>query len=154
MMLNISNTITTSMSHKETSAWITLIALGIAAFSYFSFVWSQSSGLSALIAPSFPALLKYSITLIVLLVGLHILSAIVYAKEADQPMDEREKQIEIKASHHAGVVLGVLVVAAMVQYLSTHIDNGNFLFYAVLASLVISQLFESLLTVFYHRRGI
>ena len=142
------------MSYRETSAWITVIALGFASWSYFSFVVNQSAGLDALVAPSLPALINYTITLISVLVLLHITSAIIYRKTVDRALDEREKLIEIKASHYAGILLGVLVVAALVHTLLNPLIDSHFLFYAVLASVIVSQLCESVLKIYYHRRGI
>ena len=141
------------MSFREKSSWITLLALFIVSWSYFSLLWARSNGLQALASPNLPDLIHYTVSFIVLLVVLHIVSAALSPKELSEAPDERERLIEVRASHYAGLALGVFVVFGLVQFLISPFDQGNLLFYTIMAGLIVSQLVESFLIIFYHRRG-
>ena len=142
------------MSFREKSSWITLLALSTVSWSYFSLLWAQSNGLRALASPNLPDLIHYTVSFIVLLVVLHIVSATLSPKDINEAPDERERLIEVKASHFAGLALGVFVVFGLVQFLVSPFDQGNLLFYTIMVGLIVSQLVESFLIIFYHRRGL
>ncbi len=74
-----------------------------------------------------------------------------FSREAGAPADERERQFIVKASHHAGVVLGVGVVSALFHYLVMR--SGDTLFHMIVFSLLVSTVAEYALQIFYFRRG-
>ena len=70
----------------------------------------------------------------------HIVIALMAPKEASASLDERERQLAVRAGHHSGLVFGAGVIPSLALYLFSY--NGNLLFYCVFGSLMISQLVE------------
>lgn len=128
------------MAFQEKSAWIMTLALLFGGLFYFGLVLSISNDIGQLAPPLLPLVVIYTIILIVLAVIGHILIAIRTPKEADAPLDERDRRINERAGHRSGYVIGFGVIISLGLYLFT--SNGDLLFYAVFASLMLSAVAE------------
>lgn len=137
------------MSFKEKSAWLMLLALGIATTLYTYSVVIISKEIGELVPPIMPSLIAYTVILVIISVVGHIVLALLSPKEANNSTDEREKIIFARAGSAASFVMGFCVVTSLGIYLFTY--NGHLLFYTVFGSLILSQLFEYVAQIFYFR---
>jgi len=140
------------MAFREKSAWIMVAALLLSGVLYGQAVLSLSADLGGLVPPNLPLVLTYTIVLLAIAVAGHVAAAISSYREADAPMDERERRIVERAAHLASYVLGAGVVLALGLYLFT--QQGHLLFYVVFASLMLSNLAEYALQILLFRRSV
>lgn len=140
------------MSFQEKSAWVMSIALigggGVCLLAIFS-AWSKSG---QLLSPGLPLIVVFTVFLILVAIIGHIIAAVSAPDEANAPLDEREEQIMVRAGHYSAYVLGAGVVLSLGHYLV--LGSGDLLFYTVLSSLVLSQLVEYLIQIFYFRTSV
>ena len=137
------------MAFQEKSAWVMLLALLVSALFYVSIVAAMSEGLGHLASPGLSTLVGYTIVLVAICAIGHIVIAIFAVKDADAPLDEREKIIVQRAAHLSSYVLGAGVIMALILFL--FFKNGNLLFYAVFMSLILAQIVEYTLHIFFYR---
>lgn len=137
------------MSFHEKSAWIMSVALAMASVFYLRLVAAASAGLGELAPPILPAIIKFTVAMVILAIVGHVIIAIFAPKEADAPLDEREQQIMTRAGNIAGYVLGAGVITSLGIYLFTY--DGHLLFYGVFAGLIVSQLAEYLVQILLYR---
>ena len=128
------------MTFNQKSAWIMLLALLVSGLGYAGAVVNLSADLGRLAPPSVPLLIKFTVALILISVVGHALIAALRPGEASDRLDEREKRVHDKAGNWSGVVFGIGVIAALVNYLA--FGSGDLLFYGVFASLFVAQLAE------------
>ena len=140
------------MPFHEKSAWIMSFALIAGGLFYFLPVLSGWSGSGQLASPLMPHLVAYTVCIVVIAVVGHIVIVALAPKDADVPVDEREKLIFDRAGHYSSYVLGVGALLSLGLYLLS--GNGDLLFYAVFASLIASQLAEYLLQIVFYRTSI
>ena len=140
------------MTFHEKSAWIMTFALLVGGFFYVLTVVSMSSGLGTLAPPVIPTVVIYTVILIVLAIVGHLLAAVFSPADADEAADERQRRIVDRAGHLSAYVLGVGTLFALGLYLWSH--DGNLMFYVLFASLMLSQLFEYVVQIVLHRRGV
>ncbi|MBT8106558.1 MAG: hypothetical protein HKN65_12775 [Woeseiaceae bacterium] len=140
------------MTFHEKSAWIMAFALSIGGLFYAVTVLSMSSGLGALAPPLIPTVVIYTVILVVLAIIGHIVAVAFAPEDADEATDERERRIIDRSGHLSAYVLGAGVLFALGLYLWSY--NGNLMFYALFASLMLSQLFEYVVQIALHRRGV
>lgn len=137
------------MPFHEKSAWIMSVSLLLGGAFYCAVVGSLSAELGRLAPPNLPTVVIYTVILTILAVVGHIIAAIAAPKEANGPLDERERRITDRAGHLSSYILGLGVLLALTAYLFSY--DGNLLFYGVFASLMLSQLGEYALQIFYYR---
>ena len=137
------------MSFREKSAWIMSAALIAGGLIYFLPVVSAWTGSGQLPSPLLPQLVTYTVCLVAIAIVGHIVITALAPKEADAPVDEREKLIFDRAGHYSSYVLAAGVLVSLGAYLL--FANGDLLFYIVFASLVTSHLAEYLFQIFYYR---
>ena len=140
------------MSFHEKSAWVMALALLLGGMFYFAALVSASSGLGRLAAPVLPPLLVLTIGLAVLSIIGHVAIAVMAPRDANTPPDEREWKIFHRAGYLAWYVSVTGVILSLGLYLFT--DDGNLLFYCVLASLMLSQMVEYVLQIVFHRTSV
>lgn len=133
------------MSFREKSAWTMAAVMLVAGIFY---AWLVSHGAEA---PVMGPLIPYVLLVIVLSVAVQIVLAIASPREAQAAADEREKQIIWRAGHLSGVVLTIGVIASGAVYV-LH-PFGNMLFHHMLGALIVAQIAEYLLQIYYLRRG-
>ncbi len=140
------------MSFQEKSAWVMSLALLVGGVFYFGVVASVSSEAGELAAPLVRVVATYTAILVILAIIGHIAIAVMTPKEADAPLDERERRIFDRAGHISGVVFGFGVVTSLGYYLYS--QNGDALFYLVFASLMIGQLAEYAIRIYLYRTAV
>jgi hypothetical protein len=128
------------MAFHERSAWIMSFALLLGGIFYFGVVVRISAEIGHLVPPMLPLVAAYTVILVAVAIAGHIVIALMAPKEANAPLDERERQLTVRAGHHSGVVFGAGVLMSLGLYLFSY--NGNLLFYCVFGSLMISQIVE------------
>lgn len=128
------------MPFREKSAWIMsflLAALGAAYFYVVATIWSESGQLAA---PMMPLVIAYTVCLSALAIIGHIAIALVAPRDANASADERERRIFQRAGHYSSYFFAAGVVLSLGSYLV--VRNGDLLFYAVFASLMLGQIME------------
>lgn len=136
------------MAFQEKSAWIMSISLLASGIFYFTTVISMS-GSGQLVPPNVPVLIVYTVILTVIVVIGHIVIALSALSEANAKLDERERRIFDRAGHLSGNVFGVGIIASLLLFLLTR--NGDLLFYTAFGSLILGQLLEYLMQIFFYR---
>ncbi|NVK89393.1 MAG: hypothetical protein HWE13_14750 [Gammaproteobacteria bacterium] len=138
------------MSFQEKSAWAMILALTLAGAIYFSSVIHLSLEIGEIIPPLLPSLVIYTVIVVAMAAGSHIVIALLNPKEANAKLDERERAIFDRAGHWSGVVLGFGVVMALGWYLFSY--DGHLMFYAILLTLMVAQLIEYFLRIAFYKR--
>jgi hypothetical protein len=128
------------VAFHEKSAWIMSAALLVGGIFYFGIVARISSSIGQLVPPIFPLVGVYTAILVVIAIAGHVVIALLTPKEANAPLDERERLLTVRAGHYSGLVFGAGVIMSLGLYLVSY--DGNLLFYCVFGSLMISQLVE------------
>lgn len=140
------------MTFTEKSAWVMSLALLVAGGIY---IWAMSSAWTAL-GEAPPPNIGFAIILTVPLVALAILGHAVAALgnplNASEPEDERDRRIVWRAGNLSGALLGAIIVMTICAFAVW--NNGNLIFHALVLGLVISQLAEYALTIWFYRRGV
>ncbi|MDV6315310.1 hypothetical protein [Idiomarina sp. HP20-50] len=137
------------MPFHEKSAWLMALVLLVSSLFYFgAIVYMSPEG--GIAPPTLPVLIVYTIFLVVLTVLGQIILAITSIKDASKRIDERERRIFEKAGAISSSILASGTVLALFLFLLTY--NGSLLFYTVFGSLIVAQLAEYFLQIyFYHR---
>ena len=138
------------MSFQEKSSWIMLAILVILGTVYFYLVGAMSSQ-GHLAVPNIPILILFTIGIIVFATIGHLFIALHSPKDANEKLDERDKQIAYRSSYFSGGLFGFLVITSLILYLLFR--SGEILFYTIFASLIISQLFEYTIKIYLYRRA-
>lgn len=140
------------MTFSEKSAWVMSFALIVSGTLYSWAVVSAWQALGQAPPPNigFPIILTVPIVAIAIL-G-HAFAAIGNPSNANEPEDERARQIVWRAGNLSGALLGFFVVMMICAFAIW--NNGNQIFHALVLSLVLSQLAEYVLTIWFYRRGI
>jgi uncharacterized membrane protein len=102
--------------------------------------------------PTLPIIIAYVVVLTLLSVFGQVAIALLAPRDAGAAADERDRRIADRAGHLSGNVLVVGVVLAMGTYVMGH--PGSHMFHAVLFSLIVAQLAEYGLQIWYYRRGV
>ena len=140
------------MPFHEKSAWIMSVALLLGGVFYFGAVVSAWSESGQLMSPLFPLIVIYTVFLIVIAVVGHIVIAVLAPKDANAPVDERERQIFCRAGHYSSYVFAVGVLMSLGIYLIS--KSGDLLFYTVFASLMVAQIAEYFFQILFYRTSI
>lgn len=141
-----------TMAFQEKSAWVMSIALLVAGGIYFGVVGQLSSGAGQLVPPNVPFVTGYTIVLVIAAVLGHIVVAAMSPSEANADLDERDRKIQTRAEAISGYVLGFGVIACLGYYL--WMREGDVLFYGILLFLMLSQLVEYALKIWFYRTAI
>ncbi len=139
------------MPFREKTAWAMMMVLIVGGLYYFNLVVSASRVLGSTSPPVIGFVIAYVVLIVVASVVLMVALAVSSPNDADAPADERERLIEDKAGHIAGSILGIGVFAAMLHYAWR--ADGNLMFHIALGSLMVSQIAEYALQIWFYRRG-
>ncbi len=137
------------MPFREISAWISLMGFLVVYGSYFASIAKEAGQVQE---PVFGGrLIGTIVTLVIVQVVLHILVAVWTPRDADAPMDERERLIDLKAANVAHFVLigGVLAACVQIGMNMPAFYTANTLFFY----LVLSEVVRSATAIFHFRRG-
>ena len=140
------------MSFREKTAW----AMGLILTAGCLFYFSKVIGLSQALGHTAPPVIGFIVAYVVLIaIASIVLVSVLGAsstREANSPADERERQIESRAGHWSGSLLGLGVFAGLLHYWAY--ADGNMLFHIAFGSLMLSQIAEYALQIFLYRRGV
>jgi uncharacterized membrane protein YidH (DUF202 family) len=140
------------MSFKEKTAWVMGAIMIVAAGYYFNMVAKASAALGDISPPVIGFVIAYVVLVVIASVAAMIVLSIMNYREADEPADEREKQIIDKAGHWSNYVLAIGVIAGLFHYGVN--QNGNMMFHIVFGSLMAAQIAEYGLQIWLYRRGV
>lgn len=140
------------MSFREKTAWVMMMILIVGGMFYFNMVWKASQALGDVAPPIIPFVIAYVVVIVIASIIAVVVIAISSPTEANAPADERERRAESRAGHVSGYVLGIGVITGLLHY-SVSMD-GNMLFHTIFASLMLSQISEYGLQIWYYRRGV
>ena len=140
------------MPFREKSAWIMSAALIVGGIVYFRAILSVWSESGQLLSPGFPLILTYTGFLVVIAVVGHVVAVAFAPNDADAPIDERERQIFIRAGHYSSYVFAAGTVTSLGLYIFS--NSGDLLFYTVFASLLVSQIVEYVFQILYFRTSV
>ena len=135
------------MSFREKTAWISMLSMaGIYFFYFWSVIRHHEHG-----AVHVGGLLETVIALVVVQTVLTIAVAIFSPKEANAPMDEREKLIELRATRfaYAGLATGIAMACFFGAFHPPIIFNTN----SLLFILVTAEIMRSACQIIQYRRG-
>jgi hypothetical protein len=137
------------LSFREKYEYVVIVGLLVVYGYYFSRVLPPSgSDIST-------GQVTLFVGLLVLLIVIFVVGAIaleVQNRSDAVPDDERDKLITLKSTQNAHFLLAAGSVTAIISALLT---DGNFWFvHVLLATLVLSQLLESLSRLYYYRQGV
>lgn len=134
------------ITFKEKSLWIQLVTLSLVFGSYFlSIDYTNTKNLPMNSIPHF-------IWLIVVLVALNILGHILAAAfNKPENEDERDKLIELKATRVKAFLLAAGIVIAILA--SLKMENLFYTINLLILFLVISEVTEKAVQIFYYRKG-
>ena len=139
------------MGFQEKMAWAMMLILIVTGIAYYSLVFQASVALGAVAPPMLPIMIGYVVFLVVLAIIAAILIAATRPSEASTSLDEREQFIQFKGEAWSGRAMGFLVLCALVDFGLN--GDGNRLFHLVFATLIVSQIAEYGLQIFFYRRG-
>lgn len=140
------------MGFQEKSAWIMSFALLVSGAFY---AWSVLAiiNLANTIPP--PNGLGIAIGVIIIIAFAifgHAVAAIGNPADANAGEDERDRLVVWRAGNLSGSLFALLTMLALCAF--ALIGNGNLLFHMIVGGLVLSQLAEYVLTIWYYRRGV
>ena len=140
------------MSFKEKSAWVMMLVMLAGAAYYFNIVWKASNGLRETAPPVLGVIIPYVLLIVALSVVSQIVLGIASHKEAGLPADERERVADDKAGHWSGYVLAIGVITGVLHFCVR--GDGNLLAHFCFGALMVSQIAEYGLQIFFYRRGV
>lgn len=134
------------MSFREKSAWAVALIMLVTGSAYFMLVLANPA------APLIGTILPWTLLVVILSIIVQVGLALSSPKEAQRGADEREQLIGDRAGQRSGLILSTGVACALGVFV---IDaDGNRLFHLVVASLILSQLADSVYQIVYLRRTI
>ena len=137
------------MSFREKSAWLMALLMTAAGLYYFYLIRGVSQALGQTAPPAIVA--AFVILVVVGSVVAQIVLAVSSPKEANAPVDERERTVQQRAGTWSGYVLATGAVSALGHFLVY--SDGNMLFHLVLGSLIVAQIAEYGFQILFIRRG-
>ena len=141
-----------NMSFEEKSVWASLLIILFVFIAYFSQVFEGLATDSLDKAEISGLFIGAVISVVVLEIVLHIVIAVFNVKDADQPIDERDRLFSMKSGNIAGLVLGISVV--MISMMTFVYEfNGVWVANILLFAIFVSQIVSYILQLFYYRRG-
>jgi hypothetical protein len=140
------------MPFREKTAWVMMTLLTLTGAFYAWEVAGHAMSIGWAPPPSIKLIFVYvGLVIIGSIVGMTSI-AVVTPKEANAPADERDRIISDKAGNWAGYVLALPALAGALVFWV--IQDGNILFHAVIAGLMLSQIAEYAFQIWLYRRGV
>lgn len=139
------------MTFREKSAWVMMVLLIATGLLYGRAVFAMSAALGETAPPSIGLIIGITVLIVIGAIVGNTLAALTNPGEANAPEDERDKLVLSRAGNLSGLILAFGAVTGLWHFLAQR--DANMLFHIVTASLVISQIAEYALTIFYYRRS-
>ncbi len=139
------------MSFREQSAWVMIVILTGGGLWYFNMIRKASQALGETAPPIIPFVISYIVLIVIASIVAFTVLGIASPEAANAPADERERWAESRAGDWSGYVLGGGVMLGLLYY-PLNMD-GNMLYHIGFASLMLSQIAEYGLQIWFYRRG-
>ncbi len=123
----------------------------VAGIYYFKMVAWASSALGEVSPPVIGFVIAYVMLVVIASIVAMSVLGVANHQEANAPADEREKRALDKAGHWSGYVMGFGMVTGLLHY--SVLQDGNMLFHVAFGSLMLSQIAEYGLQIWFFRRG-
>jgi len=140
------------MPFHEKSAWAMILILGASAIYYVWEVYGFSMALGETAPPNSKITIVWVMFVIIGSAIAHAVLAGMTPWHADEGYDERDKLVFDKAGNWSGWVLGGGAVAGLWHFIVN--NDGNLLFHIVLVSLIIAQIADYALQLWFYRKGV
>ncbi|MCR9195612.1 MAG: hypothetical protein NXH88_12820 [Hyphomonas sp.] len=140
------------MGFQEKMAWAMMLILIVTGVAYYGVIFQAAGALGQFPPPILPLMIGYVVLLVIASIVASILIAVTKPSEASTALDEREKVIQFKGEAWSGRAMGFLILCALLDFGVN--GDGNRLFHLVFATMIISQIAEYGLQIFFYRRGV
>lgn len=140
------------MGFQEKMAWAMMLILIVTGVAYCGVIFQAAGALGQFPPPILPLMIGYVVLLVIASIVASILIAVTKPSEASTALDEREKVIQFKGEAWSGRAMGFLILCALLDFGVN--GDGNRLFHLVFATMIISQIAEYGLQIFFYRRGV
>jgi len=140
------------MSFQEKSAWVMSIALLISGSFYAWTVVALANVLEVIPPPNAGGIAIGVIIIVAIAIFGHAVAALGNPADANAPEDERDRLVVWRAGNLSGLLLGVVCMLSLFAF--AVLGSGNLLFHMIVAGMVLSQLAEYALIIWYYRRGV
>lgn len=140
------------MGFQEKMAWAMMLILIVTGVAYYGVIFQATGALGQFPPPILPLMIGYVVLLVIASIVASILIAVTKPSEASTALDEREKVIQFKGEAWSGRAMGFLILCALLDFGVN--GDGNRLFHLVFATMIISQIAEYGLQIFFYRRGV
>ena len=140
------------MSFREKTAWLMAAALAVTGLWYAQNVAALSGDMGQIAPPSMVMAIEYLVLLIGLVIAGNLVLMAIGPREEDEAMDERDQIIAARAGNASGYILAAGVLSALGHFL--FLGDGNALFHGVFLSLVVSNVADYSLQIYFYRRSI
>lgn len=140
------------MSFQEKSAWVMCFALIVSGAFYAWTVLALADVLQMVPPPNAGGLAIGVIIIVAIAILGHAVAALGNPADANAPEDERDRLVVWRAGNLSGLLLGVVCMLSLFAFAVW--GSGNLMFHMIVAGMVLSQLAEYALTIWYYRRGV
>jgi len=140
------------MTFLEKSAWIMTVALTVSGLLYFNAVIVSSQVLGYIAPPNIGLIAFATIVIVAFAIFGHVFAALGSPTDANAPADERDKRVAQRAGNIAGWIQNISVFVGISHF--AWLGDGNLLFHTLVLGLVLSQITEYVLAIWFYRRGV
>ena len=140
------------MTFTEKSSWIMIVALLLSGWFYFYTVIAMTEAIGATAPPNVGIIAVATVVIVAIAIFGHVIAAVIDPATADAPEDERDKRVAQRAGNLAGWVLSIIVMGGIWNF--AWLGDGNMLFHILVLGMVLSQLTEYTLKIWFYRRGV
>lgn len=140
------------MTFQEKSAWVMILALIVSGAFYGLSIYGAAVALADIPPPNGVGMSIAVVIIVAIAIFGHAVAAIGNPADANAPEDERDRIVVRRAGNLSGALLGVCCILSIMAY--AVIPHGHMLFHAIVFGLVLSQVAEYGLTIWYYRRGV
>ncbi|MEO1322425.1 MAG: hypothetical protein AAFV59_05400 [Pseudomonadota bacterium] len=140
------------MTFQEKSAWVMILALVVSGAFYALSIYGAATALGDIPPPNGVGMSIAVVIIVAIAIFGHAVAALGNLSDASAPEDERDRIVVRRAGNLSGALLGVCCILSIIAY--AVIQHGNMLFHAIVFGLVLSQVAEYALTIWFYRRGV
>lgn len=135
------------MAFQTKSAWVMAAVMTGTGLFYLSLVREASIAVGGTAPPAI--VIPYVLVVVAASVVAQIVLALTSVREAQAPTDERERLVQQRAGAWSGHLLATGVVLSLGHFLVY--GDGNMLFHLITGSLIVAQVAEYALHIFFER---
>ena len=141
------------MSFHEKSLWASLIAVSLVYGGYFiSIIPNLLEREHYPVAAAWPAMIGLTIFIVVVQIVLQLTAAVVSPGTVNDPEDERDKMIDLKAGRYSGVILGAGMLLTIFGIMTGY--SGYVLIHFGLFAVVVAELMKLGRQVYFYQAGL